>query len=107
MDTLVLLAEGEMSWLASPILPLILVFVVFYFVVIRAKRKDEKKRRDMLSELKRGDKVMTIGGIIGKVIDAADDEVVLKVDESNNVKIRFRRSAIHQRIDEEADAPRK
>lgn len=85
------------------LLPFALIFVIFYFLLIRPKRTEEKKRREMLGNIKRGDRVMTIGGIIGKVLETTDEEVVLKVDESANVKIRFRRSAIHESLEDASD----
>ncbi|MCC7351165.1 MAG: preprotein translocase subunit YajC [Phycisphaerales bacterium] len=86
---------------ASPMVPLILIAVVFYLFIFRSKRKDDRKRKDMLSELKKGDRVQTIGGILGTVVEARDTEILVKVDESSNAKIRFSRSAIHRVIEEE------
>ena len=85
----------------STMVPFIIIIVIFYFFMVRSKRTTEKKRTDMLAQLKRGDRVQTIGGILGTVIDAKDSEVVLKVDESSNTKIRFSRSAIHRVVEEE------
>jgi preprotein translocase subunit YajC len=87
---------------ANPIfLPLILMGI-FLFFSTRSKRGQEKKVQDMLSTLKRGDRVQTIGGIIGTVVEARETEVLLKVDETNNTKIRFSRKAIHRVLDEDA-----
>ena len=80
--------------LSSPLIPLILIFVVFYFFMISGNRRKEKERAALISSLARGDRVTTIGGIIGNVVDASGDEVVLKIDESNNTKIRITRSAV-------------
>lgn len=80
---------------------LLLMLGLFYFFVMGGKRKEERKRQDMLGSLKKGDRVQTIGGIIGSVIDARDQDVLLKVDETNNTKIKFTRSAIHRVLDEE------
>ena len=71
-------------------------------VMLGPKRKQERQRKDMLSNLKRGDRVQTIGGILGTVIDVRDSEVVLKVDESTNTKMRFARSAIHRVLEDDA-----
>ncbi len=81
--------------------PIILIVLVFYFFIFGNKRKTEKKRQAMLSELKKGDRIQTIGGIMGTVVEARDSEVLVKVDESSNTKIRFARSAVHRVIDEE------
>jgi preprotein translocase subunit YajC len=81
---------------------LLLAFLVFYVFIGKGKRGDEKKRKDTLAGLKKGDRVQTIGGIIGSVVDVRDQEVVLKVDESSNTKIRFLRSAVHRVVDDDA-----
>jgi len=77
-----------------------MIWVLFGLIIVmfwwssRGKKKQEQKHRDMLSALKKGDKITTIGGIIGTVIEVRDDEVVVKVDETNNVRMRFIRGAI-------------
>jgi preprotein translocase subunit YajC len=75
-------------------LPLFLIIGIFWWWMSRSRRRERQRYEDMLKNLKRNDRVQTIGGIIGTVVDARDDEVVLKVDETNNVKMRFSRSAI-------------
>ena len=76
----------------------ILMVGVVYFVLFRGQRKDEKKRKNMIAELKKGDRVMTIGGMLAKVVSVDGDEVVLKVDEAANVKATYRKSAIQEVI---------
>lgn len=78
------------------IVPMLLMIGVFYFFLIRGQRKDRQRMQDMLNNLKRNDRVQTIGGVLGTVVDVRDHEVVLKVDENNNVKMRFNRSAIKE-----------
>lgn len=58
--------------------PLILLFVIFYFVLIRPQKKKEKKLRDMIAAIKTGDEVVTIGGIHGKVTRIKDDVFVIE-----------------------------
>ncbi|MDB5327788.1 MAG: preprotein translocase subunit YajC [Phycisphaerales bacterium] len=77
-------------------LPLVAVVLLMYFFVFNAKRKDEAKRKAMIDEIKRGDRVQTIGGILGTVVQADADEITVKVDESTNTKIKFTRSAVHK-----------
>ena len=55
----------------------------------------------MLDTLKKGDRVQTIGGVLGTVVEARDTDVLVKVDESSNTKIRFSRNAIHRVLDED------
>jgi preprotein translocase subunit YajC len=76
--------------------PLLLAFGAFYFLMFRGQRKDKKRHAQMLADLKRNDRVQTIGGVLGTVVDAREHEVVLKVDESSNVKMRFNRAAIKE-----------
>ena len=75
-------------------LPLLLMMLVIYTMMILPKRKQDRQRQEMLGALKRGDEVLTSSGIIGKVVDPREDRVLVKVDESNNTKIWFSRSAI-------------
>jgi preprotein translocase subunit YajC len=63
---------------------------------ILGQRRDRKKRESMLSTIKKHDRVQTIGGVIGSVVEAKPDFVVLKVDESSNTRITFARSAVQQ-----------
>jgi preprotein translocase subunit YajC len=77
------------------ILPIV-VLIFLYFFIFRSKRKQEKQKQDLLSQIKRGDRVQTIGGILGKVVDVEERKVLLKVDESSNTKIWFSRNAVHR-----------
>ncbi len=70
------------------------LFVLMMFWSSRQRRKQEKARREMLSGLKKGDDVTSIGGIVGKVIEVREDEVVVKVDETTNTRMTFARWAI-------------
>jgi preprotein translocase subunit YajC len=78
------------------LIALVLAMIVFYWWMARSQKKERQKHIDMLAALKRGDRVQTIGGIFGTVVDVRDHEVVLKVDETNNVKIRFNRGAMKE-----------
>lgn len=74
--------------------PMIFIFVIFYFLLIAPMRKKQKKAQEMLAKLKKGDEVVTTGGLFGR-ISAIDDErgfVVLEI--SSNVKVKALRSAI-------------
>ncbi len=71
----------------------ILILVVFYFMLIRPQRKQEKKQRDMRNALKTGDKVITTGGITGRVVNIKDDEVTIETSVARTM-VTFRREAI-------------
>ena len=73
---------------------MIAIFVLMYFWMGRGRRKQEAKRKEMLATLKKGDKVTSVGGIIGTVVEARDDELVVKIDENNNIRVRFARWAM-------------
>jgi preprotein translocase subunit YajC len=83
------------------IVPILLMFGVLYFVLFRGQRKEEKRRKGLIAELKKGDRVMTIGGMMARVVSIDGDEVVLKIDESANVKATYRKSSIQEVIDRE------
>ncbi len=75
-----------------------LMFVVFYFLIFRGPRKKEQQHKQMVRSLKKNDKVRTIGGILGTIMDIKDDEIILKIDESNNTKIRVSTNAIGKNL---------
>lgn len=78
--------------LIASLLPLVLIIVVFYFLLIRPQQKRAKEHRQMLENLKRGDKVITVGGIYGVVESINPNTVVLKIAE--NVKVKFSKQSI-------------
>jgi preprotein translocase subunit YajC len=73
-------------------LPLILIFVVFYFMLIRPQMKRAKDHRNMVSALSKGDEVVTNGGILGKITDLGDSFVTLQL--ADNVSVKVQRHAI-------------
>ncbi|HHW91092.1 MAG TPA: preprotein translocase subunit YajC [Firmicutes bacterium] len=73
-------------------MPLIIVLVVFYFFIIRPQQKQRKQRMEMLDSLRKGDKIVTIGGIHGTLTDIKEDTIRLKV--GDNVELKMSREAI-------------
>lgn len=68
--------------------PLVLVLAIFYFMVMRPQNKRVREHQDMLAALRRGDKVVTSGGIVGEVVRLLDDDmVVLQIDDNTRVKV--------------------
>lgn len=74
-------------------LPIIIMFAIFYFLLIRPQQKKAKTRNAMLAAVKKGDKIVTIGGMHGTIQELADDTVTLRV--AHNVNITFDRGAIN------------
>ncbi len=75
---------------------LLLLLVVMITFTMLGQRRDKKKRQALLSTVKKHDRVQTVGGVIGSIVEVKPDTVVLKVDESSNTRITFARSAIQQ-----------
>ncbi len=80
---------------------MLLILALFMFVLIIPQRREKKRRNAMLEALKKGDRVQTVGGIIGTIVEIRPTELVLKVDENTNTRMRFSRSAIQAVLDRE------
>jgi len=80
---------------ASPLVqffPLILIFIIFYFLLIRPQKQKEKEHQKMLEGINRNDAVVTLGGIHGTVVNVKEKTLILRIDE--NVKIEIEKSSI-------------
>lgn len=93
-------AAGSGSMLMS-VLPFGLIILIFYFFIIRPQNKKQKETEKMLSALKKGDKVVTVGGIHGVISSTKEKTVIVKVDD--NAKIEFSRNAIATVIVDKAE----
>ncbi len=80
---------GGIAWIW-----IVLMFLLMYFILFRGPQKQKQQRKKMVQSLRKNDKVQTIGGILGTIVDIKGDEITLKVDESNNTKIKVASSAI-------------
>ena len=89
---------GGSSWIF-----LVLMFVVMYFLLFRGPQKQKQQRKQLALSLKKNDRVQTIGGIIGTIVDIKSDEITLKIDESNNTKIKITPSAIGKNLSKDKD----
>jgi preprotein translocase subunit YajC len=87
-----LLQTGGSGALIAQILPIVAIGLVFYFIVIAPANKQRKKTQEMLSSLKKGDRVVTSGGIHGTIQGVEPEVVYLKIAE--NVKVKVSRSAV-------------
>ena len=90
---------GPPPWLN--LVPFIFLIALLLFFSMRSKKGEQHKREDMLSKLKKGDEVQTIGGLFGRVMEVKEDRVILKIDESTNTKVQCTKTAIHRVMGEE------
>ena len=86
------MAGGDMMAMINAIWPFILMGGIFYFMLWRPQKKEQQKRQNMLEYLKKGDKIITIGGMYGTITNISEKKVTVEVAE--NVEINFVRSAI-------------
>lgn len=82
------------SFLTGGLVPIVLVFAIMYFLVLRPQQQKQKQHRDMVANLRRGDTVVTSGGLIGKVAKVDENEVQVEVAE--NVRVRLVRGMISE-----------
>jgi preprotein translocase subunit YajC len=85
---------GSTAGVVMQLLPLILIFAVFYFLLIRPQQKKMKEHREMLQKLKRNDKVITGGGIVGTISKVRDDSDEIEVEIAQGVRITVLRGTI-------------
>lgn len=84
--------QGGVPFLGSPLVMMALIFVIFYFLLIRPQSKRAKDHKTMLENLKKGDKILTSGGVHGVIEGADGDTLTVKISE--NVKIKLSRSGV-------------
>lgn len=80
-------------------LPLIFLFAIFYFLIIRPQQKQQKEHKNMMGNLKKGDRILTTGGLYVKIIKIKDDEEVIKVQLNENTIIKIDKSYIARKIE--------
>ena len=95
-------AAAGAGGIVMQLLPLLLIFTVFYFLLIRPQQKKMREMKAMLGSLKRGDRVVTAGGIVGEVKKAVDGQDVLEVEIAPNVRVEVVRGTIASVIRPEA-----
>ena len=87
-------AEGGLMGSLTSMLPLVLMFVVLYFIMIRPQMKRQKEHRAMIDALAKGDEVVTAGGLLGKVANLSEGHVQLEI--ASGVQVQVQRSAVTQ-----------
>jgi preprotein translocase subunit YajC len=82
----------------ASLMPLLIMFAIFYFLVILPQKKQAKQHKEMVDALKKGDKIVTAGGIIAEVIKNEDDFIKAKI--GNNVEVKITKDAVARKLDE-------
>ena len=112
MNSLILMSADASSGsssasMASTIIMFVAIIAIFYFLIYRPQKKRDKEAKDMIAAMKKGDRVVTIGGIHGTIVTVKDKTVVIKVDDS--ARIEFSKEAISSVVSKDAvkTAPKK
>lgn len=79
--------EGQSADLISSLLPLVALFAIFYFLIIRPQQKQAKKHKEMVAELQKGDKIVTNGGLMVEIIKVEDDFLIVKNHDNSEMKL--------------------
>lgn len=86
--------QSSPGGMLSMLLPFILMFVVMYFLILRPQKKKERERKALLSRIKKNDRVVTAGGVHGTITSVRENEIILRIDDAKDVKIKVDRSAV-------------
>ena len=84
---------------SGQLIMIIAMFVIMYFLLFRGPRKQQKEQAKMRSSIQKNDKILTIGGIYGTVLDVKDNEITIKIDESTNAKMKVSLNAIASKVE--------
>ena len=85
------------------VFPVLLGFAFVYFFIIRPQKREQEEKQQLLSQLKKNDRVVTTGGMYGTIVNIKEDEVTLRVDDQAKVKIRFAKAAIAKVLGTDAE----
>jgi preprotein translocase subunit YajC len=80
------------------LIPILLMIVVFYFILIRPSQKKEKERKKMIDAIKKGDKVITVGGMYGVVTNVKSEENIIELKIADKTKVEFSRTSIQNKV---------
>lgn len=109
LNTLALLLEGETTQsaggmeLVSMLIPMVLLVLVFYFIIYRPQKKQEKETQDMRNSIELGDVIVTTGGVVGMVVKVKDDMILIESG-GNRTKLQIQKWAV-QSVLEKANEP--
>ncbi len=80
-------AQGAQAGGFTPFIPMILIFVIFYFLLIRPQQKKAKEQQEMVNNLKKGDKIITSGGIYGRITSVDENTLTIEIAEKVRIKV--------------------
>ena len=89
--------------MSTPIIPYLLIFLIFYFIVIKPQRTKQKEQKSMIENLKKNDEIVTTGGVHGTIVLVKDKTVVVRVDD--NVKIEFDKESVSTVLNPKSENP--
>lgn len=87
-------AASSQKGLMSLMVPFALMFAILYLLIIRPQRNKEKQRKEMIANVRKNDRIITTGGVHGVVLSVKENEVVVRVDDAKDVKLKIEKSAI-------------
>jgi len=96
-------APAEQPNMIQAFLPLIIIFVLFYFIILMPNQKEQKKHKEMLQALKPGDKIITNGGIVGVIEKIVDAEDIIRIRTGESTLINMKRSFVSARVEKPAE----
>jgi preprotein translocase subunit YajC len=91
-------AAQQQPGIIASLMPLLILFAIFYFLVILPQKKQAKQHKEMVDSLKKGDKIVTAGGIIAEVVKNEEDFIKAKIND--NVEVKITKDAIARKLDE-------
>ncbi len=94
MNLTIAAAEGQSNPMMQFLPLMIIMFAVMYFLIIRPQKQKEKKRLSMISNVRKQDRIVTAGGVHGVVTSVKENEVIIRIDDTKDVKIRIDKSAV-------------
>lgn len=87
-------ATGKQQGFMTLIVPFALMFGILYLLIIRPQKKKQKQLQEMITNVRKGDNVVTVGGVHGVVVSVKEKEVIIRVDDSKDVKLKIDKSAL-------------
>jgi preprotein translocase subunit YajC len=94
VNFLIAATQGQGNPMKTMLPLMIIMFAVMYFLIIRPQRQKEKKRLEMISNVRKQDRIVTAGGVHGVVTSVKDNEIIVRIDDAKDVKIKIDKSAV-------------